>query len=219
MNGLIKPVVHVVDDDEALRDSLRWLLESAGHSVATYATAEGFLATYDPEQSGCLVLDIRMPGMSGLELQDELKRRSHTIPIIFITGHGDVPMAVSAVKKGAIEFIEKPFNDQAFLILVDNALALDAELRRAAARLLTLTQREREVMERVVAGKRNKDIATELSVNIKTVEAHRARLMQKMGVDSRAELVKSKILKVSLWITRNLNCRLCPCSRLRNNGG
>ena len=190
MTDLNKPVVHVVDDDEALRDSLRWLLESAGHSVADHATAESFLATYDPEQAGCLVLDIRMPGMSGLELQDELKRRGHAIPIIFITGHADVPMAVSAVKKGAIEFIEKPFNDHAFLALINNALALDIETRRAAARLLTLTQREREVMERVVAGKRNKDIAAELSVNIKTVEAHRAKLMQKMGVGSLAELVQ-----------------------------
>ena len=112
------PLVHVVDDDEAFSDSLRWLLESGGHHVATYVTAESFLATYDPEQAGCLVLDIRMPDMSGLELQDELKRRGHTIPIIFVTGHGDVPMAVSAVKKGALDFIEKPFNDQAFLVLI-----------------------------------------------------------------------------------------------------
>src|SRR5512140_2560579 len=140
------PVVHVVDDDEALRDSLRWLLESAGHGVATYSTAESFLADFEPERPGCLVLDIRMPGMSGLELQDKLNRRGYTIPIIFVTGHGDVPMAVNAVKKGALEFIEKPFNDQAFLVLIKNALAVDAEMRRAAARLEALTQREREVM-------------------------------------------------------------------------
>ena len=184
------PVVHVVDDDEALRDSLSWLLESAGHRVATHASAETFLATYDPERAGCLVLDIRMPGMSGLELQDELKRRGHTIPIIFVTGHGDVPMAVNAVKKGALEFIEKPFNDQAFLVLINNALAFDAETRRAVARLVTLTQREREVMELIVAGKRNQDIAAKLSINIKTVEAHRANVMRKTGVDSLAELVQ-----------------------------
>jgi FixJ family two-component response regulator len=184
------PVVHVVDDDEALRDSLSWLLESAGHRVATHASAETFLATYDPERAGCLVLDIRMPGMSGLELQDELKRRGHTIPIIFVTGHGDVPMAVNAVKKGALEFIEKPFNDQAFLVLINNALAFDAETRRAVARLVTLTQREREVIALIVTGKRNQDIAAKLSINIKTVEAHRANVMRKTGVDSLAELVQ-----------------------------
>ena len=177
MTDSARPLVHVVDDDEALRDSLRWLLEAAGHCVATYAAAESFLATYDPERAGCLVLDIRMPGMSGLELQDELKRRGHTIPIIFVTGHGDVPMAVNAVKKGALE-------------LIKNALAFDAETRRAAARLVTLTRREREVMELIVAGKRNQDIAAKLSINIKTVEAHRANVMRKTGVDSLAELVQ-----------------------------
>ena len=190
MTDSARPLVHVVDDDEALRDSLRWLLESAGHRVATYATAESFLATCEPEQPGCLVLDIRMPGMSGLELQDKLKRRGDTVPIIFVTGHGDVPMAVNAVKKGALEFIEKPFNDQAFLVLIKNALAFDAETRRAAARLVTLTQREREVMELIVAGKRNQDIAAKLSINIKTVEAHRANVMRKTGVGSLAELVQ-----------------------------
>ncbi len=184
------PTVHVVDDDEALRDSLRWLLESAGHRVATYASAESFLAEDAAEQGGCLLLDIRMPGMSGLELQDELRRRGCAIPIVFITGHGDVPMAVNAVKKGALEFIEKPFNDQALLVLVDNALAIDAETRRKAARFKKLTQREREVMERIVAGKRNQDIAAELSISIKTVEAHRAAVMWKMRVDSLAALVK-----------------------------
>jgi FixJ family two-component response regulator len=190
MSDLTKPVVHVVDDDAALRDSLRWLLESAGRSVATYATAEAFLATYEPEQAGCLVLDVRMPGMSGLELQDRLKRRGYTIPIIFITGHGDVPMAVNAVKKGALEFIEKPFNDQAFLALIKKALAFDAETRRASERLGTLTQREREVLELIVEGRRNQEIAAALSINIKTVEAHRASVMRKTRADSLAELVR-----------------------------
>ena len=190
MTDLDTPLVHVVDDDAALRDSLRWLLESAGHRVATYASAEAFLATYAAEQSGCLLLDIRMPGMSGLELQDELRRRGHAIPIVFITGHGDVPMAVNAVKKGALEFIEKPFNDQALLVLIDNAFAIDAETRRKAARFEALTQREREVMECIVAGKRNQDIAAELSISIKTVEAHRAGVMRKMRVDSLAALVQ-----------------------------
>ena len=136
------------------------------------------------------MLDIRMPGMSGLELQDELKRRGLAIPIIFITGHGDVPMAVSAVKKGAFEFIEKPFNAQALLAVIDHALASDAETRRRAARFERLTSREREVMELIVAGKRNQDIAAELSISIKTVEAHRAAVMWKMGVDSLAALVQ-----------------------------
>lgn len=190
MTDLDTRLVHVVDDDEALRDSLRWLLESAGHRVATYASAKAFLATYAAEQGGCLLLDIRMPGMSGLELQDELERRGHAIPIVFITGHGDVPMAVNAVKKGALEFIEKPFNGQALLALIDNALDISAAMRHVAARFEALTQREREVMERIVAGKRNQDIAAELSVSIKTVEAHRARVMWKMGVDSLAALVQ-----------------------------
>jgi len=184
------PAVYVVDDDAALRDSLRWLLESAGHRVAACASAEAFLAAYSAEQGGCLLLDIRMPGMSGTELQDKLKRRRRAIPIVFITGYGDVPMAVNAVKKGAFDFIEKPFNDQALLVLIDNALAIDAEARRAAARFETLTRRERKVMKRIVAGKRNQDIAAELTISIKTVEAHRAAVMQKTGVDSLAALVK-----------------------------
>jgi len=190
MTDFAGAVVHVVDDDAALRDSLRWLLESAGHRVATYASAEAFLATYQPEQAGCLMLDIRMRGMSGLELQDELKRRGHAIPVVFITGHGDVPMAVNAIKKGALEFIEKPFNDQTLLVMIDHALAIDAATRRRAARFNKLTRREREVMERVVAGKRNQDIAAELSINIKTVEAHRAKIMWKLRVGSIAALVK-----------------------------
>ncbi len=190
MTDLDTPLVHVVDDDEALRDSLRWLLESAGHRVATYTSAESFLETDAAEQGGCLLLDIRMPGMSGLELQDELKRRGHAIPIIFITGHGDVPMAVNAVKKGALEFIEKPFNDQALLVLIDNALAIDAATRRRATRFKKLSHREREVMDCIVAGKRNQDIAAELTISIKTVEAHRAAVMRKMRVDSLAALVK-----------------------------
>lgn len=190
MTDFDAPLVHVVDDDDALCDSLRWLLESAGRRVAIYASAETFLEASAAAQGGCLLLDIRMPGMSGLELQDELKRRGHAIPIVFITGHGDVPMAVNAVKKGALEFIEKPFNAQALLALIDNALAIDAKTRRHAARFKKLTQREREVMKRIVTGKRNQDIAAELSISLKTVEAHRARVMRKMRVGSRAALVK-----------------------------
>ncbi len=197
MSAYPDATVFIVDDDAAFRDSLCWLIESAGHRVAAYPAAAAFLAAHDPQQPGCLVLDIRMPGMNGLELQDELKRRVIGIPIIFVTGHGDVPMAVSAVKKGAAEFIEKPFNDQTFLSLVEKALKLDAAQRReqarrmsVAARLDKLTAREREIMQFVIAGKMNKTIADELCISIKTVEAHRAKVMQKMGVDSVAELVQ-----------------------------
>lgn len=185
-----QPLVRVVDDDEALRDSLTWLLESAGHRVASYESAEVFLATDVPQQGGCLMLDIRMPGMSGLELQDELIRRGQQIPVIFITGHGDVPMAVKAVKKGALEFIEKPFNDQSLFELVEHALAIDARTRGVVARFGRLTSRERDVMALIVAGKRNQDIAEELAISIKTVEAHRSKVMWKMGVESLAALVQ-----------------------------
>ncbi len=198
MDSTAQPLVNLVDDDPALRDSLRWLLESAGHRVADFASAEGFLSAFDPAQRGCLVLDIRMPGMSGLELQDELGRRGSRLPIIFITGHGDVPTAVSAVKKGAFEFVEKPFNDQQFLGLVERAIARDAEFRRQShgqrlfqERLATLTQREREVLDLIVAGRRNREIAETLQVSIKTVEAHRAKVMQKTGASSLAELVQA----------------------------
>ena len=197
MSAYPEITVFIVDDDAAFRDSLCWLLESAGHRVAAYPAAAAFLAAHDPHQPGCLVLDIRMPGMNGLELQDELQRRVISIPIIFVTGHGDVPMAVSAIKKGAAEFIEKPFNDQTFLRLVEKALKLDAAQRReqarrmsVAARLEKLTVREREIMQFVIAGKMNKTIADELCISMKTVEAHRAKVMQKMGVGSVAKLVQ-----------------------------
>ena len=197
MSAYPEITVFIVDDDAAFRDSLCWLLESAGHRVAAYPAAAAFLAAHDPHQPGCLVLDIRMPGMNGLELQVELQRRVIGIPIIFVTGHGDVPMAVSAIKKGAAEFIEKPFNDQTFLRLVEKALKLDAAQRReqarrmsVAARLDKLTAREREIMQFVIAGKMNKTIADELCISIKTVEAHRAKVMQKMGVGSVAKLVQ-----------------------------
>jgi FixJ family two-component response regulator len=192
------PLVCVVDDDEAFRDSVRWLLESAGYRVAMYATSEHFLGTFRPEGgAACIVLDVRMPDLSGLEMQEEMLRRGYAIPIIFVTGHGDVPMAVNAIKKGAVNFIEKPFNDGDFLGMVEDAINLDgpsfhdrARRLSAIARLAGLTQREREVMERVVAGKLNKMIADELGISTKTVEAHRARVMEKTGASSVAELVQ-----------------------------
>jgi two-component system response regulator TtrR len=193
-------LVYVVDDDEAMRDSLRWLLESTGYRVSAYSTAERFLTAYTPGMAACVVLDVRMPGLSGLELQQEINRRGEPLPIIFITGHGDVPMAVNALKSGAFHFLEKPFKDEQLLAVIEQAALLGtpaggeaARGRCAAARLATLTQREREVMDLVVRGLKNKQIAEELTISVKTVEAHRARAMEKMEVGSVAELVRSML--------------------------
>lgn len=190
--------IYIVDDDEALRDSLVWLLESSGHRVRAFESAEDFLAAYQPAMTGCLVLDVRMPGMSGLELFEELRARHCTLPVIFITGHGDVPMAVSAVKKGAVDFIEKPFSERDMLKLIGDALSAERESRdrrqleaHTARRLAHLTQREREVLELIIAGKLNKQIADVLGISIKTVEVHRARVMEKMEAQSLAELVQN----------------------------
>jgi FixJ family two-component response regulator len=197
MTATRNPLVYVVDDDDALRDALRFLLESAGYSAEAYAEAEQFLAVPRLAPGSCIILDVRMPGMSGIELQRELARRGSTLPIIFLTAHGDVPMAVGAVKQGAFDFIEKPFEDERLLRLVEEALKLDAAARErqarhltAVARLDTLTPREREVLDCVVSGKLNKRTAEELGISIKTVEAHRAKLMQKLHVDSAAQLVR-----------------------------
>lgn len=189
--------IYIVDDDEALRDSLVWMLESSGYTVSAFDSAEAFLAAYRETFSGCLVLDVRMPGMSGLELFEELGRRRCTLPVIFITGHGDVPMAVSALKKGAVDFIEKPFGDQEMLRLIAQCLEQERASRSkrkleadTARRLEHLTQREREVLDLIIAGKLNKQIADVLGISIKTVEVHRARVMEKMGAHSLAELVQ-----------------------------
>lgn len=193
-------LVYVVDDDEALRDSVRWLLESTGYRIAAFSTAERFLAAYKPGCATCLVLDVRMPGLTGLELQQELNRRGETLPIIFITGHGTVPMAVNAVKSGAFHFLEKPFKDAQLLALIEEAAGTTGAVttpqsnpRCAAARLSTLTQREREVMDRVIQGLKNRQIADQLGISVKTVEAHRARAMEKMEVSSVAELVQATL--------------------------
>jgi len=189
--------VFVVDDDDAQRDSLVWLLESHGHRVAPYARAGDFLAAWNETLTGCLVLDVRMPGMGGLELFDELVRRHSVLPVVFITGHGDVPMAVSALKKGAVDFIEKPFAAEDMLRLVDSCLAREREEREhrrdaadTARRLAQLTVREREVLDLITAGKLNKQIADVLGISIKTVEVHRARVMEKMGASSLAALIR-----------------------------
>lgn len=197
MNTTSEPTVFVVDDDDAMRESLTWLIESVGLKVATYASADDFLQAYYPGRPGCLLLDVRMPGMSGLELQGHLQQQQVTVPVIMITGHGDVPMAVRAMKAGAIDFIEKPFNDEQLLESIRNALAIDDTRRdeqafkaEVASRLAQLTPRESEVMNMVTAGKSNKEIANTLGVSAKTVEAHRAKVMEKMEAGSLAELVR-----------------------------
>jgi two-component system response regulator TtrR len=192
--------IYVVDDDEAMRDSMTWLLEGEGYVVACFDSAESFLKARRDDMRGCLILDVRMPEMSGLELHEKLDALGSQLPVIFVTGHGDVPMAVSALQRGACDFIEKPFHNEDLLSRIVRALELDAQLsarrqRNGAIshRLDQLTQRESEVMKLVVAGKLNKQIADELNISMKTVEAHRARVMEKMGVRTLAELVKAVV--------------------------
>lgn len=195
--GFPSGTVYVVDDDYDVRESLSMLLRSMGLRAAAFASAGEFLGAAGADPEGCLVADVRMPGMSGLELQEELARRGVLLPVIVITGHADVPMAVTAMKGGAVDFLEKPFSDQTLLDRVHGALRLDAErrTRRATAgdlgaRLARLTPRERQVLERVVAGKPNKVIARELGLSTRTVEIHRARVMEKMQARSLADLVR-----------------------------
>jgi two-component system response regulator DctR len=190
-----EPRAHIVDDDEAIRDAISWLFRSRGVANSTWPSAEAFLDSYRPDLVGCLVLDVRMDGMSGLELFDRLLTRGCVMPVIFLTGHGDVPLAVAALKKGAYDFIEKPFNDNELVNRVLEALAIDAAHRQNLAnkaslesRLATLTAREREVMELILAGRLNKLIADELSIAVRTVEVHRARIFEKMRVRSAVEL-------------------------------
>jgi FixJ family two-component response regulator len=198
----IGQTVFIVDDDAAVRDSLRLLLRSVGLAAETYDSARTFLNDYDPERSGCLVLDVRMPDMSGLELAEMLREREAVLPIIFITGHGDVPMAVKAMQLGAMNFIQKPFRDQELLDLISTALKQDAANRRAMDKqqrvrrcLATLTPRECQVLDMLLEGQINKVIAAGLGVSQRTVEIHRSRIMEKMQTHSLAELVRL-VLKV-----------------------
>jgi RNA polymerase sigma factor (sigma-70 family) len=191
------PIVYVVDDDPAVLDAIRLLLRSVGLASQTFESASAFLGAFDPEQPGCLVLDVRMPGMSGIDLQEKLHEMGISIPIVFVTAHGDIPMAVQAVKAGALDFIPKPFRDQDLLDRVQQAIELDTQRRQArqeqqslAERLESLSPREREVLDLVVAGNANKVIAAELGISQRTVEIHRARVMQKMGADSLPDLVR-----------------------------
>ena len=192
-----KGTVYVVDDDEAVRDSLQWLLEGKGYRVRCFESAESFLSRYDPREVACLIVDIRMGGMTGLELQSRLIETKSPLPIVFITGHGDVPMAVDSMKKGAMDFIQKPFNETHLVDLVermlDHAKDTFAESQLAASRdalLGKLTLRESQVLERIVAGRLNKQIADDLGISIKTVEAHRANIMEKLGANTVADLLK-----------------------------
>ena len=192
-----KGTVYVVDDDEAVRDSLQWLLEGKDYRVRCFESAESFLSRYDAREVACLIVDIRMGGMTGLELQSRLLESRSPLPIVFITGHGDVPMAVDTMKKGAMDFIQKPFKEDQLVSLVERMLdqARDAfaEHQSAASRgalMARLTLREAQVLERIVAGRLNKQIADDLGISIKTVEAHRANIMEKLNANTVADLLK-----------------------------
>ena len=189
--------VYIVDDDEAVRDSVQWLLEGQDFRARGFASAETFLARYDPTEIACLLADIRMDGMSGLQLQQRLIELRSPLPLAFITGHGDVPLAVDTMKKGAFDFIQKPFGPEQLISLVERLLeqahASFAEHKQAAnrnAQLAKLTGRETQVLSRIVAGRLNKQIADDLGISIKTVEAHRANIMEKLGVSTVADLLK-----------------------------
>ncbi len=195
-----EPTVFIVDDDAAIRRSLRFLIESVGLKAEAYSSAEEFLDACDPQRPGCLVADLRMPGMSGLQLQEQLQARGVDLPVIIITAYAEVPMAVRAMKRGALDFVEKPFSDQELLERVSKGIELDRQKRSeaseraaVAARFAQLTAREREVMNGVVAGKPNKTIAIDLHLSEKTVEVHRAAVMKKLEVESVAALIRLKL--------------------------
>lgn len=191
------PCIYIIEDDEAVRDSLALMLQSVGHHPRVFATADAFLSEYSPQMSGCIVLDIRMPGMDGMELQNRLNALNSILPIIFVTGHGDVPMAVEAMQRGAMDFVQKPYREQELLGKISAALKLDEENRQSLQekqtiieQLASLTPREHEVMEGMVAGKANKVIAYDLDISQRTVEIHRARVMEKLNAKSLAHLVR-----------------------------
>lgn len=193
-----QPIVYIVDDDDEVRDSLEDLVDSVGLPVETFPNAPAFLAAHSAEHVGCLLLDIRMPGMSGLELQQALIDQGSSLPIIFISGHGDIPMAVEAMRRGAVDFIEKPYRDQELIDRINAAVEVGqkrqverAELDEIAERASSLTPREHEVMELIVQGHANKVIAIDLGLSQRTVEVHRARVMEKMKVRSLAQLVRA----------------------------
>ena len=194
-------VVHVIDDDEAVREALAFMLMTAGYAVRVHESATAFLAIVDTVQSGCIVTDIRMPGMSGLELQQELKERRINLPLIVMTGHGDIPLSVKAMRAGAVDFIEKPFDNDVLLAAIEIAINRLADISNQAEqiagiehRLASLTPREHEVLEGMLLGKANKLIGKDLNISTRTVEAHRAKLMSKMAAKSLAELVRLNLM-------------------------
>ncbi|MGP1347326.1 MAG: response regulator FixJ [Phycisphaerales bacterium] len=191
------PVVYIVDDDAAMRESLRFLVESVGLTAKAFASASDFLNSYKNESPCCAIIDVRMPGISGLDLQEQLNARSISIPVIIVTGHADVPMAVRAMKAGAFDFIEKPFNDQVLLERIQRAIddhdreqSIQAEKESILERIRTLTPRETQVMEMVVDGNANKQIAANLGLSEKTIEVHRAHVMSKLGAGNAADLIR-----------------------------
>jgi len=197
MSDIERQTVFIVDDDAAVRDSIAELVESVGLQAEGHASAPAFLAAFQPERAGCLVLDVRMAEMSGLELQQRLSELGVEIPVIVLTGHGDVPMAVHAMKAGAVDFIQKPYREQALLDSINSALSMDAAARRSRAgadgfeqRVATLTEREREVLDHVLAGRTTKEIARTLDISPRTAEAHRHHLLQKFGAGSAKELMR-----------------------------
>lgn len=189
--------VFIIEDDDAVRDSLQMMLESVGRSVEAFASADDFLRIYSPDLAGCIVLDIRMPGMNGMELQRKLNELNSILPIIFVTGHGDVPMAVEAMQQGAVDFVQKPYREQELLDKISQAVERDEENRSGLqqrqvimTRMEDLTPRERDVMKLMVEGKANKVIAIDLDISQRTVEIHRARVMEKLNANSLAHLVR-----------------------------
>ena len=194
-------IVFIVDDDASVRDSLRWLIESVQLQVECYGTAQEFLNGYKNQQTGCVVLDVRMPGLSGLDLREELRQQDFVLPVIIITGHADVPMAVRAFKSGVFDFIEKPFNDQHLIDRIHQAIeksrSQKVNLQRrqdARDRLQKLSSREIQVLDCIVSGCSNKTMARELDISVKTIETHRANLMSKMQASSVSELVRIALL-------------------------
>jgi FixJ family two-component response regulator len=195
-NSKTQPIVFIVDDDQAVRDSLRWVIEAAGFKVKVYPSAESFLQELDSDQPGCLVLDVRMPEMDGLQLQKSLLAENHLLPIIFVSAHGSVPDAVGALREGAIDFLTKPFDNEVLLERIQSSIELDRKRREArqqqesiGARMAKLTLRERQVLELIVMGKPNKIVAAELGISTKTVEIHRSRVMEKLAARNLAELI------------------------------